>query len=156
MHFYGMVLNQREAFANLFLSKDKMFKITVLTVICHPKTFWIVLTENINVLCIVNCVEISLQNQFYIHQNVYISDVSILHVSALQVCHHEEVHSVANVTPSISQLHSRWVQTESHIGTLIKMSLKTLEQCFSTFVRPWPGKFSFFHKTRARSQQIYS
>ena len=30
-----------------------------------------------------------------------------------------------------------------------------LGQCFSTFVRPWHGKF-FFHKTRARSQQIYS
>jgi hypothetical protein len=28
-------------------------------------------------------------------------------------------------------------------------------QCFSTSMRPWPGKF-FFHKTRARSQQIYS
>ena len=31
----------------------------------------------------------------------------------------------------------------------------TLDHCFSTFVRPRPGKF-FFHKTRARSQQIYS
>ena len=31
-----------------------------------------------------------------------------------------------------------------------------LEQCFSTFVRPRPGKFYFFYKTRARSQQIYS
>ena len=30
-----------------------------------------------------------------------------------------------------------------------------LRQCFSTFVRPRPGKF-FFHKTRALSQQIYS
>jgi len=30
-----------------------------------------------------------------------------------------------------------------------------LYQCFSDFVRPRPGKF-FFHKTRARSQQIYS
>ena len=30
-----------------------------------------------------------------------------------------------------------------------------LDQCFSTFVRPLPGKF-FFYKTRARSQQIYS
>jgi len=30
-----------------------------------------------------------------------------------------------------------------------------LRQCFSTFVRPRPGKF-FFHKTRARSEQIYS
>jgi len=28
-------------------------------------------------------------------------------------------------------------------------------QCFSTFMRPRPGKF-FFQKTRARSQQIYS
>ena len=31
----------------------------------------------------------------------------------------------------------------------------SLDQCFSTFVRPRPGKF-FFHKTSARSQQIYS
>ena len=30
-----------------------------------------------------------------------------------------------------------------------------LYQCFSTFVRPRPSKF-IFHKTRARSQQIYS
>jgi len=29
-----------------------------------------------------------------------------------------------------------------------------LNQCFSTLVRPRPGKF-LFHKTRARSQQIY-
>jgi hypothetical protein len=31
----------------------------------------------------------------------------------------------------------------------------TLGQCFSTFVRPWPGTF-FFYKMRAWSQQIYS
>ena len=31
----------------------------------------------------------------------------------------------------------------------------TVDQCFSTFVRPRPGKF-FFYKTRARPQQIYS
>jgi len=30
-----------------------------------------------------------------------------------------------------------------------------VEQCFSTSVRPRPGKF-FFYKTRARSKQIYS
>ena len=30
-----------------------------------------------------------------------------------------------------------------------------LGQCFSTFVRPRPGKI-FFHKMRARSQKIYS
>ena len=34
-------------------------------------------------------------------------------------------------------------------------STNTLYQCFSTFVRPRPGKL-FLHKTRARSQQIYS
>ena len=32
---------------------------------------------------------------------------------------------------------------------------EALDQCFSTSVRPRPGKF-FFHKTRARSQHIYS
>ena len=31
----------------------------------------------------------------------------------------------------------------------------SLQQCFSTFVRPRPGKF-FFYKTRALSQQVYS
>ena len=31
---------------------------------------------------------------------------------------------------------------------------RDVDQCFSTFVRPRPSKF-FFHKTRARSQQIY-
>ena len=30
-----------------------------------------------------------------------------------------------------------------------------IDQCFSNFVRPQPGK-SFFHKKRGRSQQIYS
>jgi len=30
-----------------------------------------------------------------------------------------------------------------------------LIQCFSTFVRPRPGKFFFFRKTRVPSQQIY-
>jgi hypothetical protein len=35
------------------------------------------------------------------------------------------------------------------------MKLDHLDQCFSTFVRPRPGKF-FFHKARARYQQIYS
>jgi len=38
--------------------------------------------------------------------------------------------------------------------TLSESSSGPLGQCFSTFVRPWPGIF-FFHKTRARSQQIY-
>jgi hypothetical protein len=32
-------------------------------------------------------------------------------------------------------------------------TVNTLKQCFSTFVRPRPGKL-FFYKTRARSQQI--
>jgi len=32
-----------------------------------------------------------------------------------------------------------------------------LDQCFSTSVKPQPGKFFFFfYKTRAKSQQIYS
>ena len=30
-----------------------------------------------------------------------------------------------------------------------------IEQCFSTFVRPRPGKL-YFRKTRPRSQKIYS
>jgi hypothetical protein len=33
------------------------------------------------------------------------------------------------------------------------LGTSVLDQCFSTFVRPRPGKF-FFYKTRARSQQI--
>ena len=38
---------------------------------------------------------------------------------------------------------------------LIDDARSNTNQCFSTFVRPRPGKF-FFYKTRARSQQIYS
>ena len=34
-------------------------------------------------------------------------------------------------------------------------NLDSITQCFSTFLRPRPGKF-FFQKTRALSQQIYS
>ena len=37
----------------------------------------------------------------------------------------------------------------------VECTVYILDQCFSTFVRPRPGKF-FFHKTRARSQQIYT
>jgi hypothetical protein len=36
-----------------------------------------------------------------------------------------------------------------------RQQMYALDQCFSTFVRPRLGKF-FFHKTRDRSQQIYS
>ena len=35
------------------------------------------------------------------------------------------------------------------------LSCGDIGQCFSTFVRPRPGKF-FFYKKRAQSQQIYS
>ena len=45
-----------------------------------------------------------------------------------------------------------------HVGTAVKLVQSHPQyQCFSTFVRPRPGKF-FFHKTRARPrpQQIYS
>ena len=42
-----------------------------------------------------------------------------------------------------------------HSAQLTSTNEHHLGQCFSTFVRPRPGK-SFFHKTRARSQQIYS
>jgi len=34
------------------------------------------------------------------------------------------------------------------------LSRYSVNQCFSTFVRPWPGKF-YFHKKMAWSQQIY-
>jgi len=37
----------------------------------------------------------------------------------------------------------------------IQFAVGLIVQCFSTSVRPRLGKF-FFHKTRARSQQIYS
>jgi hypothetical protein len=40
------------------------------------------------------------------------------------------------------------------INTAVRSS-DLLDQCFSTFVRPRPGKF-FFYKTRVRLQQIYS
>jgi hypothetical protein len=41
----------------------------------------------------------------------------------------------------------KWPANWNGLGTM------GLDQCFSTFVRPRPGKF-FFCKTRARSQQI--
>jgi len=41
------------------------------------------------------------------------------------------------------------------VRTCTYTNLDSIAQCFSTFLRPRPGKF-FFHKTRARSQQIYS
>jgi hypothetical protein len=46
-----------------------------------------------------------------------------------------------------------YIRAQSVSG--IRDSSTWTEQCFSTFVRPRPGKF-FFYKTRARSQQIYS
>ena len=54
-------------------------------------------------------------------------------------------------------------QSSESIGTLCEQGHQnacpdvniTLDPCFSAFVRKRPGKF-FFHKTRARSQQIYS
>ena len=46
-------------------------------------------------------------------------------------------------------------QAEAKCSHFSFLSYRTLHQCFSNFVRPRPGKF-FFHKTRARSQQIYS
>jgi len=42
-----------------------------------------------------------------------------------------------------------------HVSKKGVLYLSRLWQCFSTFVRPRPGKF-LFYKTRARSQQIYS
>ena len=45
-------------------------------------------------------------------------------------------------------------QLQIFVKNLAKADCR-LAQCFSTFVRPRLGKF-FFHKTRARSEQIYS
>jgi len=45
-----------------------------------------------------------------------------------------------------------WVYLKLIFCDLIECSL---QQCFSAFVRPRPSKF-FFHKSRARSEQIYS
>jgi len=55
---------------------------------------------------------------------------------------------------------ARWMQSTisnaiSLRSLLLLSSNLGLARCFSTFVRPRPGKF-FFQKTRARSQQIYS
>ena len=52
--------------------------------------------------------------------------------------------------PWIYATQNRWL-----MGWWREVSLVHLCQCLSTFVRPRPGKF-FFHKTTARSQQIYS
>jgi len=47
-----------------------------------------------------------------------------------------------------------WNKARLSLGQASRNSPR-LDQCFSIFVRPQPGKF-FFHKTRARSQQMYS
>ena len=43
----------------------------------------------------------------------------------------------------------------SSLSSEFKQIKNILDQCFSSFVRSRPGKF-FFHKTWARSEQIYS
>ena len=52
--------------------------------------------------------------------------------------------------PWIYATQNRWL-----MGWWRQVSLFHLCQCFWTFVKPLSGKF-FFHKTTARSQQIYS
>jgi len=52
-------------------------------------------------------------------------------------------------------LYPLWTWSSGKTAPRITYVDNSLQQCFSTFVRPRPSKF-FFHKTRARSQQIYS
>ena len=62
-----------------------------------------------------------------------------------------------NLTTGIRS-EKRVVRRFRRCANVIQCTYKNLgstAQCFSTFVRPRPGKF-FFHKKRARSQQIYS
>ena len=71
-------------------------------------------------------------------------------------------HSKRGVYPTIFNIHKLCIPpkkdiclrdvTFSHVFYEVS---GLLGQCFSTFLRPRPGKL-FFHKTRARSQQIYS
>ena len=49
---------------------------------------------------------------------------------------------------SIFLSHRPWLFT---VLCIANITMCVIEQCFSTFVRPRPGKF-FFYKTRARSQ----
>jgi hypothetical protein len=56
--------------------------------------------------------------------------------------------SVAKTTHS----HKTWAEVSSSAPHSVSQP-HYIEQCFSTFVRPRPGKF-LFYKTRARSQQI--
>jgi len=65
-------------------------------------------------------------------------------------------------SPAVSALWSVWlwsgkcyVTRDPTMATPVACNIHTVNQYFSTFVRPRPGKF-FFHKTRARSQKIYS
>jgi len=57
-----------------------------------------------------------------------------------------------NSSHILTTLPDRWVETTASVKK-VYCPCSFLSQCFSTFVRPRPGKF-FFHKTRARSQQI--
>ena len=57
-----------------------------------------------------------------------------------------------NNTINIPLPNARYDSLNKHTAVPVSPNLG---QCFATFVRPRPGKF-FFHKTRTRSQQIYS
>ena len=61
--------------------------------------------------------------------------------------------------PLLAQDNTKEKQSDTYIRAQsvsgIRDSSAWIEQCFSNFVRPRPGKF-FFYKTKARSQQIYS
>jgi len=59
---------------------------------------------------------------------------------------------VANKVLDISSIRVTGAWCSHVCGFLIIMH--PLQQCFSTFVGLWPGKF-LFYKTRARSEQIY-
>ena len=79
---------------------------------------------------------INIRNTTYINQQ-------LLKVKILATC-------FSYSEPSSGQKRNRVL-----VHSVIVHSMGSHRACFSTFVRPRPGKF-FFHTTRARPQQIYS
>ena len=94
------------------------------------------------------------------HLSILPSDIQIIlqrpqfrHVLYMRQGSHEGKRYVC-LTGCVVAVHSTiWPTTSSNDET--RSATTFLYHCFSTSVRPLPGKL-FFHKTRARSKQIYS
>jgi len=76
------------------------------------------------------------------------ADIARIVQTTLNVVEEYDVHTVTALLKSKVKVVPRQAEVTQGVPG-------RLRQCFSTFVRPRPGKL-FFYKTRERSQQIYS